>query len=95
MGDYVDRGSFALEATTLLYALKINYPKAITMLRGNHETRHMTESFNFKLEVQQKFDSEVYNLFTDSFDALPLGALIGGKILAVHGGISPELQDVN
>lgn len=65
------------------------------MLRGNHETRHMTESFNFKMEAEAKFDAEIYNLFCDSFDALPLGALIGGKILAVHGGISPELRDIN
>jgi len=65
------------------------------MLRGNHETRHMTESFNFKMEAEAKFDAEIYNLFCDSFDSLPLGALIGGKILAVHGGISPELRDIN
>jgi len=34
----------------------------------------------------------MYELIMDSFDALPLAALIDNKILAVHGGISPELQ---
>lgn len=65
------------------------------MLRGNHETRHMTQSFNFKMEVEAKFDTEVYGQICESFDQLPLGALIGGKILAVHGGISPDLKEVS
>jgi len=73
----------------------LNFPKAITMLRGNHETRHMTASFNFKMECEAKFDTETYDLICESFDQLPLGALIGGKILAVHGGISPELTEVS
>lgn len=55
----------------------------------------MTTSFNFRMEVEAKFDLEVYDLFMECFDALPLGGLIGGKILAVHGGISPELKEVN
>ncbi len=34
---------------------------------------------------------EVYERIMDSFDTLPLAALIEGKILAVHGGMSPDL----
>ena len=94
LGDYVDRGMFAFEVVTTLYALKLCYPNKITLLRGNHECRQMTENFNFLIEIEEKFDSEVYGLMMETFDALPLAALIDNKILAVHGGISPELQNI-
>ncbi len=51
----------------------------------------MTENFNFRLEVEDKYDVEMYEIMMESFDNLPLAALVDNKILAVHGGISPEL----
>ena len=48
LGDYVDRGQFGPEVICYLLALKLKYPKQIVLLRGNHETREMTETFNFR-----------------------------------------------
>ena len=92
LGDYVDRGTWAIEVLIYLYSLKINYPKNIFLLRGNHETRECTQSYNFKQEVLHKHDQEIYDLVLDSFDCLPLAAVLNGDYFCVHAGISPAFQ---
>ncbi len=32
---------------------------------------------------------------TDLFDYLPLGAVIEGKILCIHGGLSPDIKTID
>jgi len=98
LGDYVDRGSYSLEVIVLLFCYKICYPKRVWMLRGNHECRQMTAFFNFRDECEHKQNSLVYDAFMESFDCLPLAAVINDKFLAIHGGLSPDfktLEQVN
>lgn len=68
LGDYVDRGTNGVEVCLLLFCLKICNPFTVTLLRGNHESRAMTETFTFRQEVIDRYDIETYDLFMDAFD---------------------------
>ena len=96
LGDYVDRGPNSVETITLLFLLKLRYPQRICLIRGNHETRQITAIYGFQMECQQKYGSpRVWSMFTDVFDYLPIGAIIDDRLFAVHGGLSPTIQQID
>lgn len=96
MGDFVDRGYHSLETIVLLFCLKLKYPQNVILLRGNHECKEVTIYYGFFDEVKKKYgNTNVWEYFTEAFNFLPLGGLIEGKILCLHGGLSPNIKTID
>lgn len=104
LGDYVDRGKQSLETICLLLAYKIKYPTKVTLLRGNHESSVTNRIYGFydeckvnyvKLLGKRRYNVKLWKSFTELFNHLPVAAVIDEKILCMHGGLSPDLRNLN
>lgn len=94
LGDYVDRGKQSLETICLLLAYKIKYAENFFLLRGNHECASINRIYGFYDECKRRYNVKLWKTFTDCFNCLPVCAVVSEKIIAMHGGLSPDLQDL-
>uniref|UniRef100_A0A7E4UR68 Serine/threonine-protein phosphatase n=1 Tax=Panagrellus redivivus TaxID=6233 RepID=A0A7E4UR68_PANRE len=96
LGDYVDRGIQNLETISLLLCYKVKYPINFFLLRGNHECSVVNRVYGFLAECNRRFKSQkLWQAFQDVFNCMPLTALIGERILCMHGGLSPQLTAID
>ncbi|KAK5132023.1 serine/threonine protein phosphatase Pzh1 [Cryomyces antarcticus] len=95
LGDYVDRGKQSLETILLLLCYKLRFPENFFLLRGNHECANVTRVYGFYDECKRRCNVKVWKSFIDTFNCLPIAAIVAGKIFCVHGGLSPSLMDMD
>jgi len=86
-GDFVDRGSFSVECILTLFGFKVLYPQHFFMARGNHESMTMNQMYGFEGEVKAKYTQQMYDLFAEVFNLIPLAHCINKKVLVMHGGL--------
>lgn len=95
LGDYIDRGKQSLETVCLLLAYKIKYPENFFLLRGNHECASINRIYGFYDECKRRYNIKLWKNFTDCFNCLPIAAIIDEKIFCMHGGLSPDLSNMD
>ncbi|ULT95827.1 hypothetical protein L3Y34_004474 [Caenorhabditis briggsae] len=95
LGDYVDRGPQGIEVVMLLFCLKIRHRDRIYLLRGNHETPSVNKIYGFYVECQVKYGVGIWWDFQSCFNRMPMAGLISKKVLCMHGGLSPELVNLD
>jgi len=95
LGDYVDRGKQSLETITLMFAYKVKFPENFFLLRGNHECASITRIYGFYDECKRRYNIKMWKQFCDVFNTFPVCGLIDEKIMCMHGGLSPEISNMD
>ena len=94
LGDYVDRADQSIETICLLLCYKIKFPTDFYLLRGNHEDSSINRIYGFYDECKRRYTPRLWKTFAGVFNCMPVSALVEQQILCMHGGISPELYDL-
>lgn len=83
-----------MEVLALILALHCRYPGHVHCLRGNHESVMMSRAYGFLTECRTRYSTRIYTAAVAVFNVLPVAAIVGGSIFAVHGGITPRLNSL-
>lgn len=95
LGDYVDRAKQSIETMVLLLCYKIKYPTSVFLLRGNHECSSLNRIYGFFDECKRRYNVKLWRCFSDTFNCMPVAAIVENKIFCMHGGLSPDLNSLS
>lgn len=86
-----------MECILTLFGFKLLYPNhfflargnfhfimieiSLSSFKGNHESLTMNQMYGFEGEVKAKYTAQMFQLFTEVFNYLPLSHCINNKVL--------------
>ncbi len=92
LGDYGDRGPDSLGVYEAILELKLQYPNAVVLLKGNHEALDLIrfQPHDLPDRIRERYGSRWYEIYESILklqSMLPAAALYGDRALPVHAGI--------
>ena len=99
LGDYGDRGYYSAEVYYTLLKLKLNFPRQIILMRGNHEGPEdlMASPHDLPWQFQSRFDTEwmkAYTQIRELFNCLYNAVVVEDRYIMVHGGPPPKAKSL-
>jgi serine/threonine-protein phosphatase 4 catalytic subunit len=91
LGDYVDRGRYSRENIEFLLRKKIEAPKQVFLLMGNHEAYSAVPFF--PADFWESLSLEENKYFSEIFQFLSFAVVTDNGIIGVHG-IPPDVHEL-
>jgi len=100
LGDYGDRGYYSAEVYHTLLRLKLQFPKQIIFMRGNHEGPEdlLASPHDLPWQFQSLFGGEwekAYKRIRQLFNCLYNAVFVEERYLMVHGGVPPQAKTLD
>jgi len=100
LGDYGDRGPFSAEVYYTILQLKLQYPKQIVLMRGNHEGPKdlLAVPHDLPIQFRTRFGTkwnQAYNKVIAIFPHLHNSVSIKERYLTVHGGLPERASSID
>jgi protein phosphatase len=99
LGDYGDRGEQSAEVYYVVLKLKVEFPKNVILMRGNHEGPDdlLASPHDLPFQLRSRFGeewSQSYLKLKELFSQLYVAVIVDGKYVFLHGGVPSQAKSL-
>jgi len=99
LGDYGDRGPLSAEVYYTILKLKLDFPRQIILMRGNHEGPQdlIASPHDLPRQLQQKFGqtwTQAYKKLVALQQHLYNASVVQDRYLMIHGGLPEQARTI-